>query len=617
MLQPGHVLGDRYEIEGTLGHGGMAYVYAAHDRHLDRSVALKVLRPHLTEVDSERFRREIQALARLSHPGIATIFDLGSDEFVYFAMERIDGGAFTDLGPFEDDPPTAVRFLRAAIQVAETLGYVHALGMVHRDLTPRNILLTSRGAPKLMDFGLVQLADTTRELTKTGSTLGTPQYMAPEQATGGATGAATDLYAFGAVLYRTVTGIAAFDAENDQAVMYRHVYDDVQPATQHNPLVPPRLAELLTALLAKRPEDRPRTAYVVAEILRGVLRDVEQACTSKPAAGGSRVHGYATGPVIPRPLHERWRTRLDQGPQWPAGLAAADGFVLAGLRSDALAVLRASDGGRVARFELSDEVDQPPLRTPEHVWVSTRDGALAQLAWPEGGTIWRGEGIEASGMAALHDGLLLATREGHLHRWTTDRTPRWTVYHVRPWVTPPIVHAGHAMALDDEGVLLAIDVNEGRERFRVHLDAAPAPALATRGMLLLLERSGELHGFSLERRDVTWSYGLEGESYGSPATADGRIYAASWAGTLVCIALQSGDLIWSQPLGSAVTASPIVAAGRVWVVTESGDLAGFDAIDGTPIERRNVTNAPIQASVLPLGARLIVAATDGTIAAYE
>src|SRR6056297_1863307 len=263
----------------------MAQVFAAHDRHLDRHVAVKVLRPHLTETDAERFRREIRALARLSHPGIVTIFDLGQGEHVYFAMERIDGGPFTELGPYEGDVASQARLLRAAISVSETLGYVHRLGMVHRDLTPRNILLTPHGSPKLMDFGLVQLTETSRQLTRTGFTLGTPQYMAPEQATGDVTGAATDLYAFGVVLYRTVTGAAPFDADNDQAVLYQHVYGDAVPAIDRNPLVPPVLSDLIGSLLGKRPEERPRSGYVVAEALRTVLGTVGADAPAQPGAG--------------------------------------------------------------------------------------------------------------------------------------------------------------------------------------------------------------------------------------------------------------------------------------------------------------------------------------------
>jgi eukaryotic-like serine/threonine-protein kinase len=230
MLNVGDLLDNRYRIEGHLGQGGMAYVFKARDEHLERAVALKMLRPHLTDTDTERFRREIKTLARLSHPGVVGIYDLGRTDHVYFTMELVEGGLFTDLGPLENDPEPLAVILNAAIAIAETLEYVHRLAIVHRDLTPRNILITKQNYPKITDFGLVQLAETTRQLTRTGLTLGTPHYMAPEQAKGGTTGAHTDLYAFGAVLYRAVTGCAPFEAENDQAVLYQHVYG---PFTAH------------------------------------------------------------------------------------------------------------------------------------------------------------------------------------------------------------------------------------------------------------------------------------------------------------------------------------------------------------------------------------------------
>lgn len=617
MFSPGDLLGDRYEIEGPLGQGGMAHVFAARDRHLERQVALKVLRPHLTEIDAERFRREIRALARLSHPGIVTILDLGQGEHVYFAMERIDGGPFTELGPYEGDVTSQARLLRAAIAVAETLGYVHRLGMVHRDLTPRNILLTPHGSPKLMDFGLVQLTESSRELTRTGFTLGTPQYMAPEQATGDTTGAATDLYAFGAVLYRTVTGATPFDADNDQAVLYQHVYGDVVPAIERNPLVPRALSDLIDALLAKQPDRRPRSGYAVAETLRTAMGTVRGDATALPAAGASRASVYPSGPSAPRALRELWRASLDQGPQWPAGLAAAEGFLLAGLRSDALAVLRPADGAVQARFELEDEVEHPPLYAGGRVWVASRDGGLAEIAWPQGRTVWRGDAVDATGLAAVGDGLLVARRDGGLERWDAKRALMWRADLGAPAATPPVVHRGEALVLDARGGVHALGLADGRPRFRAELGEAPAPASAADGMLLLQERNGELHGFSLETREVAWSYGLEGEAWSGPAVWDGRVYAAGWSRRLFCLALRSGDDVWSRPLPGAVTAPPVIASGVVWVVTESGELLGFDARSGEPRAHQHVTHAPIQAPPLPVGDRLVVAATDGTVAAFD
>ncbi|MEX2501480.1 MAG: serine/threonine-protein kinase [Trueperaceae bacterium] len=616
MFEPGTLLGERYEIEGPLGQGGMAHVFAAHDRHLDRAVAVKVLRPHLTETDAERFRREIRALARLSHPGIVTIFDLGLGEYVYFAMERIDGGPFTELGPYEADVTSQRRLLGAAIHVADTLGYVHRLGMVHRDLTPRNILLTPHGRPKLMDFGLVQLTESSRELTRTGFTLGTPQYMAPEQATGEATGAATDLYALGVVLYRTVTGAAPFDADNDQAVLYQHVYGDLVPAIDRNPLVPAALSDLIGSLLAKRPSDRPRNGTLVAERLRAILAQACRDAVGLPAGGAARASVYPSGPSAPRPLRERWRIQLDQGPQWPAGLAGAEGFLLAGLRSDALAVLHPADGGVHARFPLEDEVEHPPLHVAGSIWVASRDGGLARIAWPEGRTEWRGE-VDVAGMAAVGDGLLLARRDGTLERWRQDGSVEWRADLGAPAAVPPVVHRGEAIVACEDGTVHAVALDDGRPRFRADLGAAPAPCAAADGMVLLQERSGELHGFSMAQRDVVWSYGLEGECYSGPAIVDGRVYAAGWSRQLHCLSLTTGNDHWVRPLPAPVTAPPSIASGVVWIGTEGGDLLGFDAMDGDLRFHERIAHAPVQAPALPIDGRLIVAATDGTVVAFD
>lgn len=149
--------------------------------------------------------------------------------------------------------------------------------------------MTAHGTPKVMDFGLVQLTETSRALTRTGFTLGTPQYMAPEQATGEPTGAATDLYAFGAVLYRAVTGKAAFDADNDQAVLYQHVYGTPTHPQELNPQVPDSLARLILALLEKDPNKRPTSGWAVADTLRAVrAAELQRAPNAPRPALGAR-----------------------------------------------------------------------------------------------------------------------------------------------------------------------------------------------------------------------------------------------------------------------------------------------------------------------------------------
>jgi eukaryotic-like serine/threonine-protein kinase len=614
VFRPGDVIDGRYDVLGPLGQGGMGHVFRVQDRRLERTVALKVLRPHLTETDADRFRREIRALSRLNHPAIVSIYDLGEGEHVYFAMELVEGGPFTDLGPVVDDVEPYRALLDGAILVAEALAYVHRLGMVHRDLTPRNILLGERGRPKVMDFGLVQLTETSRQLTRTGSTLGTPLYMAPEQATGDATGASTDLYAFGAVLYRTVTGEAPFDAENDQAIMYQHVYHTPRPAHEVHPGVPAGLSALLERMLAKRPVDRPSSAAAVADALRALRDDGVGRATRRPHGGAGRRGAFPTAIADPERLRPRWQVHLPDGPQWPAGLAAADGFLLVGLRNDALAVVRPADGAVQATFDLGDEVTSPPLVHEGRVWVTTRDGAVAAFDWPSGARAWTAPGIEAVGLAALGRDVLVARRNGALERWgSTPREVRWRAALSDGATAPPTLHGQLAVTVCEDGWLHAVDVHDGRLRFKVEVGPMVAPAVAAGHLLLLPTRSGELHAFDVAAHEVVWTYDVEGELWCAPAVGGRHVYVASWGDRLHALALRTGDDVWSRPLAHPVTAAPVLAGGTLYVATEGGELLAFEGRSGRELVRHRVAPGAVQASPLPLGDAVLVAALDGTL----
>lgn len=614
----GEVIDDRYAIIGLLGHGGMAQVYRAHDQHLDRDVALKVLRPHLTEADQERFRREIKALAQLNHPGIVSIYDLGRGEHVYFAMELVEGGLFTDLGPLQADLEPLSALLEAAISVAEALAYVHRYGMVHRDLTPRNILMTLEGQPKVMDFGLVQLAESTRQLTRTGLTLGTPQYMAPEQAKGGAIGPHTDLYALGAVLYRTVTGLVPFDAENDQAVLYQHVYNEVVPPWRLNPAVPRPLSQLIVRLLDKSPRLRPASGELVADALRAIRHDIEAASTRQRAGGPGNAGLLASGPIHPGLLRGVWSVKLSDGPQWPAALTAAEGFVLLGLKSEEICALRPADGAVQARFRADDEVNSAVIYHHSRLYYSSRTGALHALAWPGGER--RGTDEQAGvvgGIVPLAESLVLATAHGRLERRHVDGAVMWRYELGEAAATAPTVYQGLVGVMAKDGWFHCCDGTTGAGKFKAKLGPVVAQPVIKDGLALLAERSGDLHALKLSSQELLWSYDLEGEVWASPAAWRRFVYAVSWAGVVRCLSLKSGDDIWSFELKARVTASPILASGILYVVTEEGEIVAFDARTGSKLFADRFSMSAVHCSPVVIGDTLIVAAIDGTVAAYR
>lgn len=594
----------------------MAQVFRAHDVHLERDVALKVLRPHLTEADQERFRREIKALARLSHPGIVSIYDLGRGRHVYFVMELVEGGLFTDLGPFDPDLAGELQFLDAAIAVAETLAHVHQHTMVHRDLTPRNILMTSEGQPKLMDFGLVQLAETTRQLTRTGLTLGTPHYMAPEQASGGLTGAHTDLYALGAVLYRASTGVAPFEAENDQAVLYQHVYGEPKSPSDVNPYVPESLSALILQLLAKDPQARPTSGYRVAEALRTIRAEAETAGAKQRLGGPGQQGLLAHGPANPDQLRSIWTTKLGEGPQWPAALTVAGSFIIAGLRSEQVCVLHPADGTIITRFDADDEINSPVLYHQQQLIYTSRTGTLSALDWPKGSLRWRDPQAEAIGVTPYGNALAVTGAQG-LELRDAAGSQQWRYECEMGAMSAPTLHREQAFFAARDGWLHCVDLRSGEGRFKIQVGAMTAQASAKNDVLFIPERAGSLHGLDLKRREVLWSYDLDGQLWASPVLWRDNLYAISWAGTVHCLNAQSGDDLWSCALDAKLTAAPIIASGVLYVVSERGEIVALDAHNGRQLARQQISSSAIQASPVTVQGTLVVAALDGTITAFR
>jgi len=255
-------LAERYRIERELGRGGMAIVYLATDLKHDRAVALKVLRPELASaLGPERFLREIQTVARLSHPHILPLFDSGeADGLLYYVMPFMAGESLRDRLDREG-PLGLEETLRIAAQVVEALGRAHQGGVIHRDVKPANILFEA-GQALVSDFGIARAVDAAggERMTQTGMAVGTPAYMSPEQATGSAADARSDVYSLACIVYEMLVGEPPFTGATPRAVLARHATDEARPVSELRPDVPASVGRTLDRALAKDPADRYATA---------------------------------------------------------------------------------------------------------------------------------------------------------------------------------------------------------------------------------------------------------------------------------------------------------------------------------------------------------------------
>ncbi len=266
----GETISGRYELEELCGTGGMSTVWRAHDRLLDRTVALKILHERYSEDEEylERFKREARAVARLSHPNIVTVIDRGEDagrQFIVF--EFIDGQNLKQL--VERRGPLPIEdVVEIALAVARGLAFAHEQGIVHRDVKPQNVLLNGDGRPKVTDFGIARSLDVERGVTQTGTVLGTSNYIAPEQASGERVDAQSDVYSLGCVLFELLTGDVPFAGENFVAVAMRHLHEPPPSVLERRPDTPPGLALAIDRALEKDPVHRISMHELVAELER-------------------------------------------------------------------------------------------------------------------------------------------------------------------------------------------------------------------------------------------------------------------------------------------------------------------------------------------------------------
>jgi serine/threonine-protein kinase len=333
---PRQTIGDRYELEQPLGGGAMSAVWLAHDTDLERRVAVKVL---ARDADRRRFEREARAVALLSHPNICQLYDYGeAEQGPYMVLEYLPGGTLEDRLAGEKPLPDR-ETSRIAREVSAGLAHAHEHGLVHRDLKPANILFDSEGRAKIADFGIARIGGA-GVLTEAGTVLGTAAYISPEQAAGLPATPASDVYSFGAILFRMLTGRAPFTSDSAMELVRMHRDEEPPPVERFRDDAPPALAGLAFAALAKDPAQRPRDGDALLAELAGAA----DATALTAATAATALLGTAARDTPPTQVLARSRRPRPRAAVLPLVLAGTALLALAGIAT-AFVLTRGDDAG--------------------------------------------------------------------------------------------------------------------------------------------------------------------------------------------------------------------------------------------------------------------------------
>ncbi len=622
------VLAGRYELASLVGRGGMGEVWVGRDRIIGRRVAVKLL-PHQQGESggAELFFREARTAGRLNHRGVVTVFDLGEDPYdgtLYLVMEYVTGHDLAALLR-QDGPPPIRRAVDWVAQTAAALAAAHTADVVHRDLKPGNLMLTTDNEIKVLDFGIARFMATT---TKSSQVMGTLAYMPPERFNEHPGDARSDLYALGCVLHELLTGHTPFRSTGPVAMMTAHLTQPPTPPSHHRNDIPTALDTLVLQLLAKDPTDRPATAAEVHDTLRTLLHTALPAPTDAPEANATPTvadppqppheadpserhedrdpHALPTQTATPPPPGQRPATPDRGTPQPPTrrgvlwlGLGAA-AVVAAG--TSAAALLNSGDepgsggtgpgasttGSRspaAARgWTIARDFGYPttPVVAEDVLYVIDYDGVHA-LKPSSGDTLWTGSLEQPTSLAASGSQMFVGDAYGTVHAFDGGARPQWSFRSGKERSTAVRAH-GETVCLVTDQVLYCLDAATGTKRWESEGEWQDHTLTVTGDTAYLDIFDDKLYALRLDDGDQRWARPSDGFLPGPPAVdvSNGLLYLVD-EGNAMALGLDDGRERWTSPVrdDGLESSSPAVLAGDT-IYVGGGDrlVYALNAADG-------------------------------------
>jgi serine/threonine-protein kinase len=608
----------RYELIAEIGRGGMGVVYRAYEAALDRTVALKLLAPNLANQPGfvARLRREAISAARLRHPNIALLYEFGqADDTAFLAMEYVPGRSLRQH--LEAGPLPAERALAILDQIGQALDYAHRMGIVHRDVKPSNILVGPGNQAMLIDFGLAEVSESTL-LTTDGAVLGTPHYMAPEQAAGRGADARADQYALAAVAYEMLTGAPPFHNRGATAVIHAHIYELPPPPTEQCPSLPAAVNAVLLRALAKQPDERYDSLAEFVALLRAAL--TPPATPARPAhARHSLLLGAAGGlaivavlllaTLLPRGANgtnalglspqtaARAGVSLPQQVIWsyvpepnlvggPAPVALDDMLVVGTLDGQLLGLqagsgeLRWHAGGGARLFGA-------PSVGKGLVFAGSSDGFIQGLSLSSGKTTWQTKVVGVAQQAPTLDGdrLIVTTDKGYIYMLQAGSGQVIWDRPLAQSAQPPTLGEGRIF-VSAGPTLLALDASDGAVDWAFQASGAITTRAVIAGdMVVVGTERGLLYALQIADGQPQLRYQARGALCAAPAAGQETIYIADQSGGLTAISLANASVIWRFAAGAAITTSPLLAEGKLLFGAANGLFYALDARGGQQLAR--------------------------------